>query len=130
MGKKLILDYSKWRCGGSGNYKLGEGRTLLENKEGFQCCLGQFALQLLPSLTREDIVMKEMPNSLSEEIPLLSHIDSYHIGSSIPSILNYVLTDDAIEINDEICTTPEQKIIRLKELFLKSGYEIEVINKK
>lgn len=43
---KLILDYSKWRCGGNGKYKLGEGEERLLNKEGFMCAEGQWHMQL------------------------------------------------------------------------------------
>jgi hypothetical protein len=38
--KKLILDYSKWRCGDDGEFKVGKGVTQLKNDEGFYCCLG------------------------------------------------------------------------------------------
>ena len=39
------------------------------------------------------------------------------------------LSNKAMTINDRITTTPEEKILALKELFSKEGYEIEVINK-
>jgi hypothetical protein len=43
--KKLILDYSKWRCGMDGANSLGDGETALLNDKGFMCCLGMFGKQ-------------------------------------------------------------------------------------
>ena len=42
----FTIDCNTWRCGDNGDYKLGEGSTVLLNKEGYMCCLGQVALQL------------------------------------------------------------------------------------
>lgn len=75
-----------------------------------------------------------MPYDTGTEIPFLSYLyinedesdDELEDEGAI--FRHYNLSDDAISINDERSSTPQDKIVRLKELFLKSGYEIEVIN--
>lgn len=133
--KKLILDYSKWRCGKDSEYyiddatkrALGKGSTLLLNNSGFMCCLGQFSLQLNNSLTEQDILSKATPSDLNKEIPILSVFCAF-ASSPIPSYFNSELSQKAIRINDDIDTTIDQKITELKELFATVGYEIEVVN--
>ena len=130
QNNKLILDYSKWRCGGDNKTpnRLGEGDTNMENNEGFRCCLGQFSLQLLPSLKSTDILIAGMPCDLSEPVSLLSYYLEYDGVNEDPNLKNTDLAESAIYINDAQTTTPQDKIVLLKELFLKSGFEIEVIN--
>jgi len=41
---EYTLDFSRWRCGGNGVNKLGEGPINMRNREGFLCCLGHFAV--------------------------------------------------------------------------------------
>ena len=134
--KKLILDYSKWRCGGPGKHSLGQGLTMLGNPEGFQCCIGQITLQMCPTLTTEDILNKGCPAQLKNEIELLSfkNIDRGEGDGLLyedeleGAIIDSEITARAISINDDKWTTPQQKIGSLKALFAKAGYEIEVIN--
>lgn len=118
--KKLILDYSTWRCGGNDLNKLGIGDTCLINKEGFMCCLGQFSLQL-SKVTKGEMLAEGEPSDLPMVIPDLSEFDD-------GSYYSTVLSDDAIGINDNPNTTPSDKVKELKTLFSKSGYEIEVVS--
>jgi hypothetical protein len=122
--KKLILDYSKWRCGGDGNSenKLGTGFTGLCNRSGFLCCLGQFSLQLNTDITEFDLIGQSEPQDLNVPIELLT------TGGEYSFITISDLSGKAIKINDNMDTTPETKIELLKELFSPEGYEIEVIN--
>lgn len=120
--KTLILDYSKWRCGVYGNYQLGKGNTLLNNIEGFQCCLGQFSLQLNKNLTKDMLISLGEPNDLDVLVETLTRIGDYN------DFENTDLSDKAININDAELTTPQEKIVLLKELFEKEGYSITVIN--
>jgi len=131
--KKLILDYSKWRCGGQDNLsipngnKIGTGYTQMCNEDGFKCCLGLFAPQLNPNIKDKDLLGQPFPEDVSrkirQEIPGLSYFDDdcgyYH---------NTSLADEAYVINDDEKTTPQEKIKLLKELFGEHGYEIEVVN--
>lgn len=132
---KLVLDYSKWRCGGDGDgvNKLGEGTTQLLNTDGFLCCLGQFSLQLEPTLNKYTMSGLGEPVDLDREIPLLSYTETYDSveGETDLDYFTYAtpLSDKAIAINDDPYTTPEEKIKLLRELFGEVEYEIEVINK-
>lgn len=128
--KKLILDYSTWRCGGHSENALGKGDTMLLNEDGYMCCLGQFSLQLKPELSSKRLLHLGVPDEIGEEIPFLAtpsnmcdHIDD------VGYYQNTQLADEAIAINDNPVTTPEHKIDQLKALFAQVGYEIEVINK-
>lgn len=118
---KLILDYSKWRCGGTGINRLGKGETALANEEGFYCCLGLFSPQLNSQITLEDMISMGEPSDINKHIPHLNKVSEVFRA-------NTELSKDAIYINDGELTTPEEKIQLLKELFLKQGLEIEVIN--
>lgn len=125
--KKLILDVSKWRCGGEKESlnRLGEGATNLLNHEGYMCCLGQFALQLGATednirnigVPEETTILIEPLNELLEETDCIE--GRYY---------NTTLSNEAVTINDDENTTPLAKIEKLKELFANHGYEIDVIN--
>jgi len=124
MAKTLILDYSKWRCGGRGRKnRLGRGETRLGNKEGFQCCLGQFSLQLNKSLTSKDIKDKATPALLGKVISPLTVL----INDKVT--VNTTLSSNAMSINDSQKMTIEQKITALRELFGSKDYKIRVINR-
>jgi len=121
---KLILDYSKWRCGKDGENSLGEGSTLLLNDEGFFCCLGLFSPQLNPDITEAELIGTGEPGDLATLVPLLNQ--EWDDGEN--DLVSTGLSEAAIEINDDDQSTPEKKIAQLKELFAPVGYEIEVIN--
>lgn len=127
MEKKLVLDYSKWRCGSNGEHKLGKGDTLLENEDGFQCCLGQFSLQLNKELTSADILALGEPFEVKKRIDILT--DGDEDPDEFFGFSNSAVSTSAMDINDEDETTPEEKVSLLKVLFATEGYEIEVINK-
>lgn len=130
--KTLTLDKSKWRCGGKTNNsanKLGKGPTKLLNEEGFMCCLGQFALQL--GATEDMIRGRAIPAHIHISLEGLNVFTDY--ATHNPDERNDGCWDDtqlsceAMKINDDIVTTVEDKISNLKVLFLKHGYEINVI---
>jgi hypothetical protein len=104
--KKLILDYSKWRSGGYWKNQTGIGKEKLLNDCGFMCFLGQYHMQL--GATEKQLLCSG-PVNLSLDPPSFS--------------------EEAIMINDDPDTTPERKIELLKELIVKEGIELEVINK-
>lgn len=125
--KKLILDYSKWRSGVNGENKVGEGKTQLQNMEGFQCCLGQWSIQL--GVTEEEALGCDEPNELHTLVSLFCD-ESYYYGrnESCYKTTNE-LAVDCIAINDDDGTTPEEKIEKLMERLQEEGIELEVINK-
>lgn len=112
--KKLILDYSKWRCDGDGENKIGEGPTELLNNYGFACCLGQFSLQL--GLFEDDIYGLGEPCECKTDIPLFVEDDGAFVMQ-------------AININDDPDTDTDDKIISITTLLNSKGIELEVINK-
>ncbi len=145
--KKLVLDMSTWRCGGSeqiwksglGNYgeyvknpsAFGQGGTALLNDEGFSCCLGQFAPQINPAVTRESILNKYTPQDINKPLALLADEKS-NPKESIQwhgtAFQNTKFSQEAIQINDDESIDTETRLRRLKEHFATKGVEIEVIN--
>jgi hypothetical protein len=119
MAVNFTIDYAKWRCGGDGPNKLGDGRTALLNDKGFMCCLGQVSLQL--GLTTRQIFGKYAPVNVMVENILCERLTSGVFASS-------ALAGDAMKINDNTETTPAEKMAALKELFAEHGHEIEFIN--
>lgn len=117
---KLVLDYSKWRCGLNGETKVGEGETRLKNAEGFMCCIGQWCEQVgVPETQLLDITT---PTYFKYVVQPFNQRDGSGFVSSRFSI-------QAMQINDNKITTPEEKIIALKELCHSYDIELEVINK-
>jgi hypothetical protein len=117
--EKLVLDYSKWRCGGDGENKLGEGPVALCNSLGFMCCLGQWSLQI--GADENAIMDKGEPQEASIVNPLLTIYDGECLHAS-------TFSSEAIGINDDDTTTPEYKINKLRELCLIEGVKLEVTN--
>jgi len=119
--KKLILDYSKWRCGENGPNKVGEGCVRLLNLEGFSCCVGQWSHQL--GASTEETRHRFEPDEIDTLIPLFAYYDLDDDKRSTK------LTNDCIGINDDPDTTPEEKITLLRDRLAKEDIELEVINK-
>lgn len=121
--EKLVLDFSKWRSGHYSSNQTGSGDTLLINANGFMCCLGQFAPQMDKNIKIQHLQGCTTPGATGLVINKLSDAPDPGMTRSTE------LSRRAVEINDDINTTPDEKITALKELFANNGYEIEVINK-
>lgn len=122
---KLILDYSKWRCGYNNGavecpHQLGQGSVRLKNGLGYFCCLGMISLQL--GVSEEEISDVGRPYSIGKEVPLLTRME-------YGMLVDTELSNDCVEINDDERTTPEEKIEKLVERFKQEGIQLEVINK-
>lgn len=122
--KELTLNYKVWRCGGtvpSSNPKNchGEGVTALLNKNGYMCCLGQFALQL--GADREEIIGRPYPTTIDKKISPLTKVE-------LNTIVGTAFSEIAVDINDDDSTTIPEKIKALKKLCKKYKYKLKVIN--
>jgi hypothetical protein len=120
---KLVLDYSKWRSGLRSHNQVGRGSTVLRNKEGYMCCLGQWCSQL--GVSDEELEGNSEPWSVktNADISLFTQPDLASGG-----LESSRLARDAIFINDEHATTPVDKINKLTNLLGSYGIELEVIN--
>ena len=127
---ELILDYSKWRAGGgSMQHKnenmIGRGRTALLNTFGFMCCLGQFSLQC--GFFEDDIKNSDEPAELSNERgKLMEHFtyyDDLHMNYK-----NTELSNDLMQINDDLDTTYLQKIDLISAKLKEHNITLTVIN--
>lgn len=137
--EKLILDYSTWRCGDKGDHTLGDGDTALRNDQGFMCCLGQWSIQCGANV--DELIGRGEPSEIETPIHLFvieqTHTDydfdpvtGEEVLTAIPDgKTNTVLAIEAMSINDNSTTTPEEKIIALTELLANAGVVLEVINK-
>lgn len=137
--KKLILDYSKWICGEGGEHQLGKGTVALKNDQGFYCCLGMWSVQC--GATEEEILNFGEPSDIDTLIPLFADDESWEYdtindetGKRETVRVSHgkrttPLAVEAIDINDAMETTPEEKIVALSHLLAKEGIELEVINK-
>lgn len=127
MKKYLTLNYATWRSGGDTRLHsclipanvLGTGQTALLNDEGYMCCLGQFSAQ-------QGIKKKLLLNVTSPayiRVPYL--IKNFLLDNGVNSMFSI----NAMEINDDNKTTPEEKIKLLKVLCKEEGFILRVINK-
>ena len=114
----FTVDRSKWRCGGSTNEvspnKVGKGVTMLKNPQGYKCCLGFCAEQL--GIDIPDFAAEPQELECEDENCLIRFEDG--------CIENSDLSEDAMSINDAEDTTPQEKEIKLIELF--KGYDQEI----
>tara|TARA_Y100000296_G_scaffold37719_1_gene43627 strand:- start:373 stop:819 length:447 start_codon:yes stop_codon:yes gene_type:complete len=137
LPKSLVLDYNNWICGSpyiasaggelDSKLSIGEGITLLENEEGYRCCLGQFSVQA--GLKSEDIMGAVTLSALTGKNPQL-HIEELVEPCDI-SFCGYadtILARSAMSINDNSKTSVEDKVKSLKLLFKESGVTIETVN--
>lgn len=132
--RTLTLDVNKWRCGGSAmpslETRLGTGGTQFKNAEGFMCCLGQFAEQIVGEQTPlhcshpHDLAMQL--NSVYD--PLFVRKDATSDDSTINTYSTTKLAGRLIWINDDPISSIRIKIHELKEELAKYDVELIVLN--
>lgn len=112
--RKYIIDRSRWVSGSSAdNNKVGLGRSMLRNKEGFMCCLG-----FICKARGIKYLYEEMPARLDREIKDLTE-------KSYDGYSNTVLSLKAAKINDSPELSPEEREEQIIDLFSEHGIEIE-----
>lgn len=134
--RSFQIDCEKWVCGvGCGaeteleirRYeaevanRLGRYPSLLLNRFGYMCCLGQISEQL--GVSREVLFGVGLPSGLRVEHnrPIFGLFVN---DSNAPT----KLAIEAASINDDLATTVEFKIHALKRLFAKHNIKLEFIN--
>lgn len=118
---QFIINRASWRAGlgAPAGSSCGHGFTRLLNEEGFMCCLGQVSLQL--GASQEEIYNYQTPAGA-------------HVGSDILSLCgngkcqNTGLSIQAMNINDDVGTTLEEKENKLINLFKEYGHELRFAN--
>lgn len=131
--KTLILDYSKWRCGGnfsgSEGASLGKGYTALLNSKGFMCCLGQFSPQLVEGVDKKEFIKDMLGIPIPSRIKTKRIIPKLTWQKSSGDLSLTKLSVKAIEINDGMLSTVEEKISQLRKLLKENELKLRVINK-
>lgn len=84
--------------------------TLLLNKEGYMCCLGQVCQQA--GINKKNLLDIQSPNVIQNQKEL------------VPSFLKNSFITKAIGINDNHTTSINKKEKQLKELFKKSNVDL------
>jgi len=127
----FTIDRSKWRCGDTGDNKVGEGQTALLNPEGFLCCLGQVAIQC--GADEEGIHNVGEPRDCKVlrgiDNPLITVDDDYdpEDGFLIQGLRNTRLSEEAMSINDDTSIDLFIRECKLAALFHKHGHTITFI---
>lgn len=128
MSKKLKvfkLSMKKWlRAGNNRNWSRANGNSRLYEVESHSyCCLGMFAVHC--GVSRKKIRDEGTPSDVFnryEDAP-----EDFRPLLTKRNASNSRITVKAMAINDLACTTDEQKIRKLRPLFRKLGYRIEVV---
>lgn len=127
---KVIIDRSKWRCGGGGGSRHGAGETKLLNDEGFMCCLG-FVSQALGAGTA-DLLGEAEPGeavksaaSSGQRQRLLATLSAGTCDLVNEAGGNTDLTIEAITINDDTQIGDAEREARLRQEFVRQGHDIE-----
>jgi|ERR1044072_2212079 hypothetical protein len=121
---RVIVDRNKWRTGEIGENATGKGEnTYLLNSDGSMCCLGFACIQT--GIPRNKVLEISSPEDVFEKsesiiIPKFSRVVSTNFRDT-------KLSKDAIRINDDNKSTPEQKERKLRKLFGKYGIDLEFI---
>lgn len=122
----VVIDRSKWRCGGEGVGRIGEGSTELLNKEGYMCCLGFACLRA--GLSKKTILRVARPDS--EELVIERHRS---VPQKLTAVNLYSTSGDiewvnkAINNNDSKSFTPKEREYRIKQNFKTGGHTVEFV---
>ena len=125
----LILDIKTWRCGSNGRNKLGLGGTQLLNREGYSCCLGQFALQ--NSINPSCIEGKTEPKYIDRcmiSSPLYKRLFIDECEEHPKYKDNSDLANRLMKINDSRVTSPQVKIERIQKELAEHDVTLKLIN--
>lgn len=114
------LNVAKWRCGAEGPHRLGEGPNMMYNAEGYMCCIGQFA-----GVHEKDLLFKSTPASVAGGLGTV-YDDAMALHSSGDSWLNTKLASALMSVNDQLYTTPAQKVVKIRALLEAAGHELIV----
>ncbi len=117
---KYTIDRQTWRRGGdSAESNENYGATKLLNEQGYMCCLGQCMLQ--EGILKEVILEKGDPAATN--LPC-----TFTVESSISSFSNNVLSQCAMDINDDRTLDDSEREEKLINLFKEHGLELEFVN--
>jgi hypothetical protein len=122
MKTKVTIDRANWRCGKDGPFKHGCGDTMLLNDSGYMCCLGFITKTAAPNVP---ILGTGVPNDLDEPVHDLSKLVRDEDGDI--ALEHTLLTNSAIDINDNEELTHAERELALLELFKHSAYSIEFV---
>jgi len=136
LPKKLVLDVSIWRCGQHPvcdelipdhniSTCVGDGSTQLLNKEGYMCCLGQFAYGA--GVPKEQLLNHSYPEYLGKEFLVKGLVSPFRFRKDGDPIATRFNTE-ASTINDDTETTVKRKSKLLQTLCKENGIELIVEN--
>ena len=119
--KVITIDRAKWRTGDDhGPNITGYGQTELLNKEGFKCCLGFLCQQV----SKKKVKGRLTPSDMGCSIPELNELRYVCRYNSDDKYFDTVLSNKAMNINDDEDTDPKEKERLLKELFKDTRYKL------
>lgn len=126
--QKLIIDRSKWRCGGNEPKIVRlKGLTSLYNDKGFSCCLG-FYCRKIGGIRNNVLLDTGTPDKLKirnfTKIELL-----ISRGSSDEMYCDSKFTENAIEINDDPKLSNEEREAAIIKHFKNAGVKVVFKNK-
>jgi hypothetical protein len=108
--KVIKINRAKWRTGAGGDNETGEGDTHLLNDLGYQCCLGFIARQKTKK-SKKNFLNISCPEGLTCSVKYLSE------KNELNDVRDTALSIQAMDINDDSNTTPEEKEKLIKQLF-------------
>lgn len=127
---KVVIDRGKWRTGSCGRDQTGKGDTALLNKEGYMCCLG-FCM-VASKVAKKNLLGVSAPGSCLIQDAIdpnkarrSSGVRALTQKSSLTKFKNSIFAHNAMDINDSVESTPEEKEQQLLKLFKDSVFDIE-----
>lgn len=109
----FTIDRSIWRCA-----HHGRGDTMLANRQGFMCCLGQLSCQL--GVPYKAVFEKPSPNRIPKDHAHRLAMLLDRSGNSGQSQFAW----DAMDINDDRKLSDRQREAKLAALFAEYGHEV------
>ena len=120
------LDLNKWRSGKNGKHATGTGNTQLLNREGFSCCLGQFALQA--GVSEKQCLDISTPLDLALQIQQPYDENFIYFRADRAFYSGSPLTLELMIINDNPNSTVKQKIASITATLAEAGIALTVID--
>lgn len=121
MKTSFVIDRSKWRCGGDGENRRGQGVTLLLNDEGEQCCLGQICSQC--GIKDGVLFGVARPSHMARPEPVVGIL----VLGDFFDLTETDFSKSATMINDNELLTDTQRERQLERLAEEFGLRIEFV---
>lgn len=128
---QYVLDVEKWICGGGSHNEneacsTGIGMSQMLNRDGYMCCLGQFAVQ--KGVSEKALRGAGTPVGASTHLKTLDETTIYDATFLTPDGSHTELAKKLMSVNDDRDTKVTTKISYIRRALKADGHSLKVLN--